>query len=216
MGLLTSLSSCHIQATIWEINIIWNISHYIQNPDKVAQMSPDQITQLLPTLGQELTGRLAEMRQQMNTKAGMLDARMDSDDFNNTAQQLGLNPYSNTQADKANIGQLRYRVDQVLQQAQAANKAPLTREQKVNIMQDEMARTVVVDPGHFSSNKTEPIIQLSPDEAKRWWYRIPTSNRRSRRSSRCKRSFRTIRRSRSMTTISGRFTCARTPWPAGW
>jgi len=89
------------------------------------------------------------------------------------ADQLGLKPFAkdNSEDHKRMLGTLQYRVEQLIDQAQSAKKGPLGRQEKMDrqekmeLMRQEMARTVVVDGGWFSSDKQVPVILLDKKRA---------------------------------------------------
>jgi hypothetical protein len=144
---------------------------YLQysNPDVLAGMSENQVINLLPSLGNELTGHLMEKKRQLSANPGKLaEAKMDSDDFDHLARQMGL-PIDDkaTPDQKEAKGELRYRIEQRIAAVQQSGGKPLARDQKMQLMREEMARTVTVNPGIFSSNKDVPVIGLTRDQAQR-------------------------------------------------
>jgi hypothetical protein len=95
----------------------------------------------------------------------VFEARMDQEDFNRTADELGLRPFSaKTEERKRELGDLKYRVEQLINTAQQNKKAPLTRDEKNTLMRTEMARTVTVNPGWFSPTRQVPVLTLRPDD----------------------------------------------------
>ena len=148
---------------------------YLQysNPDTLRSMTEAQVLNLLPTLGNDLTRDLMEKRRTLNNPAKLAEARMDTDDFNHIAQQIGIDPFRT--ANRAQVGELRYRVEQMISAAQQGGNKSLTRDEKMNLMRQEMARTVTVD-GWFSSAKDVPVIALKPEDIKN--VVVPASDRR--------------------------------------
>jgi len=149
----------------------------VAHPDKLAAMTPDQITGMLPQLGRELTTQVLDARMRLDTQAGKLQGRMDANDFNSVAEEFGLDPYASgkTADQKAQLGMLRSRVDQLIGQQQQASKTPMTQQQKIDLMRQEVSRTVTVDPGWFSFNQDVPVISLTPEQAGQ--VVIPTADR---------------------------------------
>ncbi|MDI1301949.1 MAG: hypothetical protein PSX71_08600 [bacterium] len=137
------------------------------NPDKLAAMTPDEVKALLPVLGTSLTHNLMESRAKLNNAADLKTAKMDADQFGSTALAFGIDTKDLTlsKEEKGNIALLKQNVDYVLTELQAAKKSPLTTQEKADAMRTEMARTVTVDPGFFSANKSVPVVQLSPEDA---------------------------------------------------
>jgi hypothetical protein len=138
------------------------------NPATLAGMSENEVQALLPSLGNELTGHLLERKRAMvKSPLGESEARMDNDDFNHAAQTMGLKPFEKkSDEEKAALGEVKYRVEQLIYQAQQSKKAPLTRAEKTELMTQELARTVKVDGGWFSSNKDVPVVGLNKDDIK--------------------------------------------------
>jgi len=136
------------------------------NPETLGTMTRAQVQALQPTLGNELTNHLVTKWEGLQKKDAKLEARMDQDDFNHVADQMGLSPFkANTEDKKRQLGELKYRTEQLINQAQVAKKGPLTREEKMELMTQEMARTVTVDRwGPW--NAQVPVIQLSKDDLK--------------------------------------------------
>lgn len=148
---------------------------YLQysNPDVLRSMTEAQVLNLLPTLGNDLTRDLMEKRRTLNNPAKLAEARMDTDDFNHIAQQIGLDPFRT--ANRAQVGELRYRVEQMINAAQQGGNKALSRDEKMTLMRQEMARTVTVD-GWFSSAKDVPVIALKPEDIKN--VVVPAADRR--------------------------------------
>lgn len=135
------------------------------DPEKLATMTRAQVTALLPSLGNDLTNHLVTKWEGMQKKEGKLEARMDTEDFNHVADEMGLRPYDPTksEAQRQALGELKYRTEQIINQAQVAKKGLLTREEKQEVLRQEMARRVVVD-GTWSRAREVPVIMLKPDE----------------------------------------------------
>lgn len=137
------------------------------NPDVLAGMTRPQVQALLPTLGPSLTQHLVDKFDALQKPAAKMEARMDADDFNHIADGMGLSPFkADTEDKKRALGELKYRVEQMIDTAQQAGKKTLTREEKMTLMRTEMARTVTVNPGWWAPNKQVPVIQLAPDQLK--------------------------------------------------
>lgn len=146
------------------------------NPDTLAGMSRAQVQALLPSLGNDLTQHLVNKWDGLQKSGGKLEARIDTEDFNHIADQMGLAPYkANTEDKKRQIGELKFKVEQLIDQAQQVKKAPLTREEKNVLMRNELARTVTV-PGFLGFGSEQvPVIQLTPDQAAK--VEVPASDR---------------------------------------
>lgn len=139
------------------------------DPNVLAGMSRQQVQALLPSLGNQLTEHLVQRWDTLQSKDARLQASVDQQDFEHFADQLGLKPFvSNKSEDqKRQLGELKFRVEQLIDQAQQVKKAPLDRQEKLTLMQQEMARGVAVDNSWWFGSKTMPIITMTPDQAKR-------------------------------------------------
>lgn len=143
---------------------------YLQasDPNVLAGMTDAQVINLLPTLGNEHTKRLMEKKRDLaSNPAKLAEARIDTDDFNQVAQEMGLRPFAaKSEDEKASLGALKYRIEQMVSTAQQGGKKALTRTEKLDLFRGEMARTVSVDGGWFGRDKDVPVIALSPDQAR--------------------------------------------------
>lgn len=148
------------------------------DPDVLQSMTRPQIEALLPVLGENHTTRLLA-RKDSFTKSPekLIEARVDDNAFNFFAAQAGLRPNEprKTEEEKDRLNSARLRIETAIDRAQAAKKAPLSREEKDKIMRDEIGRTVVTDKGFFSSSKEVPAIALSPNDLKN--VQIPDAQR---------------------------------------
>lgn len=137
----------------------------LSEPSNLANMSDAQVQAQLPVLGNDLTKALVEKKRQITKSGGEPEAKMDNDDFNHVAETMGLKPFEKkTDEEKAQLGEVKYRVEQLVYQAQQSKKAPLTRAEKTELMTQEMARTVKVSGGWFSSDADKPVFTLNKDD----------------------------------------------------
>lgn len=134
------------------------------DPEALASMSREEIAALRPIIGLDATQHLLSKKDAIDKPGGKIEAKMDADDFNNAAREMGLDPLSKEKGEREKIGTLRYRIEQMIDIAQRTKKGALTREEKGELVRQEMARTVTVDPGFFSSNKQVPVIALTKDQ----------------------------------------------------
>lgn len=139
------------------------------DPESLSKMSRVEIQALRPILGLEATEHLLNRKDAIEKPNGKIEARMDTEDFNQVAGEMGLDPFKKdaTAEDKARVGTLKFRIEQLINAAQVAKKGALTRDEKMALVREEMARTVTVDPGFFSRNKEVPVIALDPKEARK-------------------------------------------------
>jgi hypothetical protein len=132
------------------------------DPETLGTMTRAQVQALLPAMGPQMTEHLITKWDGLQKAGARLEARMDSDDFNHVATRLGFDVFTKNKDDRKALGELKFRVEQLIDQAQAAKKGPLTREEKMNMMQDEMGRTVILSRGFFGFTDEVPVIQLRP------------------------------------------------------
>ena len=138
----------------------------VSDPAVLAQLTREQVAASRAKFGMEGAQHLLTKWDALQKPGAIGEARVDQDDFNHVADQLGLKPYasSKTEDEKRNLGELKFRMEQLINQQQTATKRPMTRDEKDVLIRNEMAKTVMVS-GWFS-NSTVPVIQLTPDQAK--------------------------------------------------
>ena len=148
--------------------LLTNSDKYLEysDPQKLAGMSRVEVQALRSQFGFEATKHLLDRYDSLQKPGKVAEARMDTEDFNRYAQDLGLDPYNaKTPEKKRQLGDLKYRVEQVIDMAQRQKGKELTREEKGALMKGEMARTVTVK--EFFSKDTVPVIQLTPEQVKK-------------------------------------------------
>lgn len=137
------------------------------DPAVLSTMTRTQVEAMRPVFGLEGTQHLVAKFDALQSREGKLVASMDKQDFEQVADQLGLKPFAkdNSEDHKRMLGTLQYRVEQLIDQAQSAKKGPLDRQDKMEIMRQEMARTVAVPTWFGLSSDAVPVIQLSKKQA---------------------------------------------------
>lgn len=151
-----------------KLSVLQNADQYLEysDPDRLGAMTRDQVRALRPTFGLEGTEQLLNRWDSLQKSGAKVEARIDAEDFNHIADTMGLSPYrANTEDKKRSLGELKFKVEQLIDQAQQNKKAPLTRDEKMALMQTEIARTVTVNPT-FGFRRDVPVIQLSKDDLK--------------------------------------------------
>jgi hypothetical protein len=144
------------------------------NPETLAGMSDSQVQALLPDLGNELTSHLVEKKRALSSAEAKVDAKVDTDDFNAIAARMGLKPFDNkNEEQKAALGELKFRTEQLIDIAQRNKKGPLTRPEKNELMAQEIGRKVSI-PGWFSTTD-KPVITLSADDLAK--IKVPDADR---------------------------------------
>jgi hypothetical protein len=130
------------------------------NPDTLSGMTENQVLNLLPSLGNELTSHLMQQKRALAAPGKLAEARMDSEDFNHIARQMKMPVDERATPDqKEQLGELKYRVEQRIAAVQQSTGKPMARNEKMDLMRQEMARTVTVS-GWFSNSEV-PVIGLT-------------------------------------------------------
>jgi hypothetical protein len=141
---------------------------YLQysDPQVLAGMSDAQVQALLPSLGNELTSHLVDKKRALSSKLATTEAKLDQDDFNAIASDMGLKPFEKSPSEdhKATLGALKFRTEQMIDAAQQQKKAPLSRDEKNTLMRNEMAKTVSSPTWWGLSSTEKPVISLTPQE----------------------------------------------------
>lgn len=137
------------------------------NPEVLAGMSRAQVEATRATLGLEGAQHLLQKWDALQKPKGKLDANIDQQDFDHIADQLGLKPFDPTknEGQRRQLGELKFRVEQLIDHAQGGKGGQLTRAEKMELMRQEMARTVAVPTWGGLSSDTVPVIQLDPKQA---------------------------------------------------
>lgn len=132
------------------------------NPETLTKMSRPQVQALRAQFGFDATQQLLNRYDQLQKPGAVAEAKMDTEEFNHIAERLKLNPYgARTVDEKAALGDLKFRVERLIDMRQRANGKTLTRQEKADLMVEEMTRKVTVDAGFFSAEKQVPVLQLS-------------------------------------------------------
>jgi len=141
-------------------------------PAKLAAMSNAQIIALAPQLGQRLTADLMRKRADLNNPEKISAATIDKEDFNLLADQAGLKPFDTKKSDieKASLGRLQYAVEQRIYTEQVTKKRQLTRDEKRQMMQQEIDNKVFVDT--FGRDKETSISLVEKDNLGKTYVKV--------------------------------------------
>ena len=136
------------------------------NPTTLEGMSRPQVQALQPYLGNQLTDHLVQKWDSMQTKDAKLQATIDNEDFNHVADDLGLKPYSADKSEdhKRQLGELKFRTEQLINQVQQATGKPMLREDKMQLMRREMATTVSQSTWLGFGSQDKPVIAMGADD----------------------------------------------------
>lgn len=148
--------------------LMTNADKYLEatDPTKLSAMSRTQVQALRSTFGFAATEQLLNRYDNLiKSPHDLTEAKMDDDSFKRIASDFELNAYQpRSQLEKEQLGDLKYRVERLIAAAQTKKGGKLGEDEKEQLMRDEMARTVKVDPGWLSSNKDVPVIRLQGDQ----------------------------------------------------
>jgi hypothetical protein len=144
-----------------------NFAAYLvySNPATLANMSEDQVVNLLPSLGRTLTGSLMEKKRSLvKSEDAVRQATIDEDLFKQTAQSAGLRPYHSnlSENEKADLGRLKNAVETAIDGEQRITGKPATRERKQQIMQEMVDRKVKLDV--WGTDPEKPAALVKTDE----------------------------------------------------
>lgn len=137
------------------------------DPEVLIRSTRDEVIATRAIFGQEGAQHLLNKWESLQKPGALSDAKIDSDQFNVYAQQLGLNPNKKLDdKEKDLLITVKNRVETVLSQAQVQKGRALTREEKDKLIQTEMARTVTV-AGSWWGSDTVPLLKITPEQSKR-------------------------------------------------
>lgn len=157
--------------------LMTNSDKYLEftDPQKLAGMTRQEVQALRSEFGFEATKHLLDRYDVLQKPGKVAEARMDTEDFNRVARDMvGYDQYTaKTPKKKSDLGELKFRVEQVIDIAQRTKGKELTREEKMSLMTEEMARTVTVSG--FFTDDVVPVIQLTPDQVRN--VRVPEADR---------------------------------------
>lgn len=127
------------------------------NPAALAKMSDAEIFALAPKMGKSLTKQLLMRKAELGRGgAEVQDATVDTDSFHYFARQAGLNVDNKaSDDDKAKLGELKYRVEQTIDQEQRAKGRKLTRDEKDGITKRLLLKVPITTPGRWWGTNTK-------------------------------------------------------------
>lgn len=142
------------------------------NPDKLRNMSRAQVEALLPTLGFNRTNHLVAQWDQLQNKDYLLTSQMDTTQFKDIATEYGYkaasNPSGASQNEKDRLGDLKARIDLLIEKEAKDTHKPVSKERKTEIMRDAMNNQAKVDSGAwYKANPSMPLATMSEAEIKK-------------------------------------------------
>lgn len=150
-----------------------NYYRIMQNPDALSKMSDAQLKALVPMVGNKHAAELVAKKGALLKDASALpEAKIDADDFAVVAAQMKLDP--NKTDDKPKVAAARSafenRIDQENAVRRSKGQALLNRQEKQDIMKNELSNVVLIDklttgiPIIGSDPEAKPVVQLTPKE----------------------------------------------------
>jgi len=141
----------------------------LSNPEVLAGMSRAQVEAQRGVLGTEPTKQLLGKWDALHKPGALGEAKVDTEDFNTFADQMGVPVYAknNSEAKKRAIGELKYRVETLIDSEQRRLGRVLGRDEKQALMKREISAAVTVEGGFFSGDKKVPVINLAPEQLRR-------------------------------------------------
>ena len=138
------------------------------SPDYLINVSREQVKALRGEIGIEATKLLLDKWETIRKPGKLIEARIDKEDFDVVADRLGLKPFARNlnEEQKRNLGTLKYRIEQLIDIRQRDLGRPMDRQEKMDFMSKEMAKTVTVNPGWYTANETVPVVQLTEKQIK--------------------------------------------------
>lgn len=149
------------------MSLLTNGADYLHDsdPDVLTGKSRAEVEALRPKYGFEGTQQLLQRFDLLQNKDAKIQARIDDTAFKAIVKDtLDIDPYKVTNANtKALLGNLKTRVDSMLQTEAQRLRRPLTTEEKSDLMRTEAAKTVTVNGWLWNSDK--PAAALTPADA---------------------------------------------------
>lgn len=161
-----------------ELHITQSASAFALSDPTVLYNTPrEQIQNMLPVIGQQWTKELLDRKDALSKPGALQDAKIDLDDIKSIAGDMfGLDSANlKTKEQKTQFLDFKSRAERLIVQAQEAAKQPLTREQKVGLLQQEAARTVKTGGIWGFGESDTPVIQLTPGQITD--FKIPSGQR---------------------------------------
>lgn len=134
------------------------------DPEVLIRSSRDEVIATRAIFGQEGAKHLLDKWESLQKPGALSEARLDKEQFNSYAQQMGLRPNETgkNEAQKDLLITVQNRLETLISQEQKARGRAMTREEKDKLIQTEMAKQVMVSGWFF--NSSVPVLQLTPSQ----------------------------------------------------
>lgn len=136
------------------------------DPNVLRRMSRAQVEATRGSFGMTATQHLLDRWDAIQNPSKYKNAKMDDDDFKQIARTLSLDPDAKTsnKAMRNKLGALKFHIEQVIDYEQSQAKREFTRQEKMDLINKEIAKQVVLNPGVFSFNRKAPVISLTKEQ----------------------------------------------------
>ena len=149
------------------MSLLTNSADYLHDsdPDVLTGKSRTEVEAMRTKYGFEGTQQLLQRFDLLQNKDAKLQARIDDTAFKAIVKDtLDIDPYGKLSSEsKGMLGNLKTRVDSMLQTEAQRLRRPLTTEEKSELMRNEAAKTVTVNGWIWNSDK--PAAALTPADA---------------------------------------------------
>lgn len=151
------------------LSLRMNAGDYLHDtdPQRLSKMSRAQVEALRAKYGFDATQHLLGRWDSLQSKEGVVAATVDQQDFEHVARQMGLKPGDRSPTEKQKLGEMQYRIENLIDIAQSRKGGALTRQEKMELMRQEMARKIEVADGWFGGTSSKPLIQATPNDLKK-------------------------------------------------
>lgn len=149
-----------------------DITVWAEVRDKIERGEITDTKSLLNYRGKLSDGDIKAFTTLLSKPEKVLQARIDTEDFNSVADQAGLKPFDPTknEVQRRGLNEMKQKVEALIDLEQANKKRELTRVEKMELMRTEINNRVIVGGGLFGSVWTDgakPVVALTEDERKR-------------------------------------------------
>ena len=149
------------------MSLLTNSADYLHDsdPDVLTGKTRTEVEAMRTKYGFEGTQQLLQRFDLLQNKDAKLQARIDDTAFKAIVKDtLDIDPYGKLSSEsKGMLGNLKTRVDSMLQSEAQRLRRPLTTEEKSDLMRNEAAKTVTVNGWIWNSDK--PAAALTASEA---------------------------------------------------
>lgn len=135
------------------------------DPEVLKDMTRQQVEATRTVFGMEGAQHLLQRFDALQRPGAIGEARIDKQDFDFLAKRMGLDPLSKNKDERDRVGDAQFRIEQLILRAQTAKKGPLTREEKMGLVNVELAQTVQINPA-FSARRDASVLSIQPDQIK--------------------------------------------------